>query len=94
MPNRTDALPNIRFTLWVLVFAVNGYIFPFIYTWNWHLWEPKHAMGPLVQVMMFGMRISLTFEDFAHVLKKPKVVRDRSSPCTCSRPREPFFPSE
>lgn len=65
---------RIPFTAWVIAFAASGYFFPAVYTWNWHEWQPKDAIGPLVQLIMFGMGVSLTFDDFARVLKMPRAV--------------------
>jgi len=74
MSNPRLNLPRIPFTVWVLVFAASGYLIPSVYTWEWHGWEPKRAIGPLVQLIMFGMGVTLTFEDFGRVLKMPKAV--------------------
>ncbi len=68
------AVSRIPFTVWVIVFGASGYFFPIVYTWNWHEWQPKNAIGPLVQLIMFGMGVSLKFDDFARVLKMPKAV--------------------
>jgi len=65
---------SLAFTLWVLAFGASAWFFPWIYTWSLHGWEPKHAILPLVQVIMFGMGVTLTFEDFGRVLKMPRAV--------------------
>jgi hypothetical protein len=65
---------SLTFTLWVLAFGASAWFFPWIYTWSLHGWEPKHAILPLVQVIMFGMGVTLTFEDFGRVLKMPRAV--------------------
>lgn len=65
---------HLPFTFWVFVFAGSGYFLPGLYTWNWSGWEPKHAIQPLVQLIMFGMGLTLTVEDFARVLKRPQAV--------------------
>lgn len=65
---------RIPFTAWVILFAASGYYFPQIYTWSWHGWEPKHAILPLVQIIMFGMGVTLTAADFLRVLKMPRAV--------------------
>lgn len=74
MSNSQRLLSRIPFTAWVLAFAASGYLIPAIYTWEWHGCEPKDAIGPLVQVIMFGMGVTLTFGDFGRVLKMPKAV--------------------
>ena len=67
-------LSQIPFTLWVLAFAICGYLFPWLFTWNWEGWELREAISPLVQVIMFGMGVTLTFADFSRVLKMPRAV--------------------
>ena len=74
MKNPVTQLGRIPFTVWVLAFAASGYFLPDIYTWSWHGWEPRDAIGPLVQVIMFGMGVSLTFADFTRVLRLPRAV--------------------
>jgi BASS family bile acid:Na+ symporter len=41
---------------------------------SWGGFELKRTIGPLVQVILFGMGMTLTFDDFARVLKMPKGV--------------------
>lgn len=65
---------SLSFTLWVVAFGVSAWFFPGLYTWSLHEWEPKYAILPLVQVIMFGMGVTLTFEDFGRVLKMPHAV--------------------
>ncbi|MEW4564790.1 bile acid:sodium symporter family protein [Bremerella sp. JC770] len=65
---------QLSFTLAVILFAVSGYFFPSWYVWEFHGWQPRQAIGPLVQVIMFGMGVSLTFADFGRVLRMPKSV--------------------
>jgi len=74
MTNRPTPFPDMSFTAWLIAFAASGYFFPGVYTWSWNSWEPKHAILPLVQLMMFGMGVSLAFDDFGRVLKLPKAV--------------------
>ncbi|QDT98638.1 bile acid:sodium symporter family protein [Gimesia aquarii] len=68
------SVSKIPFTFWVLVFAICGYLFPWLFTWNWEGWELREAISPLVQVIMFGMGVTLTFADFSRVLKMPRAV--------------------
>ena len=65
---------SLAFTVWVLAFGASAWYYPGIYTWTWHGWAPKDAIMPLVQVIMFGMGVTLTFADFGRVLKMPKAV--------------------
>ena len=65
---------SLAFTLWVLAFGASAWFYPWLYTWSWRGWEPKQAILPLVQVIMFGMGVTLTFEDFGRVLKMPRAV--------------------
>ena len=65
---------QFSFTFAVLLFGASGYFLPWLYTWEWCGWEPKEAIAPLVQVIMFGMGVSLTFQDFGRVLRMPKPI--------------------
>jgi BASS family bile acid:Na+ symporter len=64
---------RVAFTLWVLAFGVCAMFFPELFI-SWGGFELKRTIGPLVQVILFGMGMTLTFEDFARVLKMPKGV--------------------
>ena len=48
------AVSRIPFTVRVIVSAASGYFFPIVYAWSWHEWQPENAIGPLVQLIMFG----------------------------------------
>ncbi|MBA2113784.1 bile acid:sodium symporter family protein [Bremerella alba] len=65
---------QLSFTIAVILFAVSGFFLPFLYVWEYQGWQPRQAIGPLVQVIMFGMGVSLTFADFGRVLRMPKSV--------------------
>ncbi|MDZ7618109.1 MAG: bile acid:sodium symporter family protein [Patescibacteria group bacterium] len=65
---------SLAFTAWVFAFVTSALFFPDWYTWQWRGWEPKHAILPLVQVIMFGMGVTLSFADFGRILKMPKAV--------------------
>ena len=65
---------SLAFTAWVFAFAASALFFPRLYTWNWGEWEPRHAILPPVQVIMFGMGVTLTFADFGRILRMPKAV--------------------
>jgi bile acid:Na+ symporter, BASS family len=65
---------SLTFTLWVLAFGTSAWLYPGLYTWSWHGWEPRQAILPLVQVIMFGMGVTLTLADFTRVLAMPRAV--------------------
>ena len=65
---------SLAFTLWVIAFGASAWFAPSLYTWSLHGWQPKQAIVPLVQVIMFGMGVTLTFDDFGRVLKMPRAV--------------------
>jgi BASS family bile acid:Na+ symporter len=56
------------FPLWAVLFSIWAYAQPD--TWA----SLKPAIVPLLSVVMFGMGLGLTVEDFARVLKTPKTV--------------------
>ena len=64
---------SIAFTIWVLAFASAAFFFPRVFK-SWGGFELEKTIVPLVQVILFGMGMTLTFEDFARVLKMPKGV--------------------
>jgi len=65
---------SLAFTVWVLAFGASAWFYPWLYTWSWRGWEPRDAILPLVQVIMFGMGVTLTFADFGRVFAMPKAV--------------------
>jgi len=65
---------KIPFIVWILIFASSGYFLPGLYTWNWSGWQPQDAIQPLVQLIMFGMGITLTFSDFSRIFKQPRSI--------------------
>lgn len=56
------------FALWVLLFAFLAFQFPAYFT------EFRHYIPYLLGIVMFGMGITLTFNDFGEVFKRPKSV--------------------
>lgn len=64
---------SLAFTIWVLVFACCAMFYPRLFI-SWGGFELRETIGPLVQVILFGMGMTLTFDDFARVLKMPKGV--------------------
>lgn len=65
---------GLAFTLWLVAFASSALFFPGLYTWSYHSFRPDRLIFPLVQVIMFGMGVTLTVDDFRRVLKMPKGV--------------------
>lgn len=65
---KISKLAGDTFALWVLLFALLGFFFPQGFTW----------IGPyisiLLGVVMFGMGMTLTLDDFKQIVKQPKKV--------------------
>ncbi|EKF76046.1 Na+ symporter family protein [Alcanivorax hongdengensis A-11-3] len=71
MPDKTDIMLNRLtqlFPLWALLFSALAYWQPALLT------DQKGAIVPLLMVIMFGMGMTLTGEDFLRVIKAPKVI--------------------
>ncbi|MHC4665353.1 MAG: bile acid:sodium symporter family protein [Planctomycetota bacterium] len=64
---------SLAFTVWVLAFGACALFFPRLFI-SWGGFELERTIGPLVQVILFGMGMTLTFDDFARVAKMPKGV--------------------
>lgn len=56
------------FALWVLLFSFLAFQFPEYFT------QFRHYIPYLLGIVMFGMGITLTFNDFGEVFKRPKSV--------------------
>ena len=64
----------LAFTAWVFACITTSFLFPAPFI-AWGNFELKTTIGPLVQIIMFGMGITLTFADFKRVARQPlKVV--------------------
>ena len=50
---------GLAFTLWVLTFAASAWFYPRLYIWPGSDLQPKQLILPLVQVIMFGMGVTL-----------------------------------
>ncbi len=61
------------FSLWVLATGAVAAAFPAWFI-EWHGFELKRTIAPLVQLVLFGMGMTLTFEDFRRVLKMPRAI--------------------
>lgn len=70
---RTGWLHGLGFTFSVFAFGAAAMTFPLAFV-AWGAFELKHAIGPLVQLILFGMGMTLTFADFRRVATMPKAV--------------------
>jgi BASS family bile acid:Na+ symporter len=61
------------FSLWVLATGAVAASFPAWFI-EWRGFELKRSIAPLVQLVLFGMGMTLTFEDFRRVLKMPRAI--------------------
>ena len=71
--NASKQFKSLAFTIWVLAFVACAMFYPDAFI-SWGGFELKETIGPLVQVILFGMGMTLTFDDFARVLKMPRGV--------------------
>lgn len=72
---RSVRFNQLTFATWVLVFATSALLFPAAWI-SWAGEQPEKFIGtrviaPLVQVIMLGMGMTLTFADFARVVRMP-----------------------
>lgn len=63
----------LAFTAWVFACISTAFMFPSPFI-AWGDFELKTTIGPLVQLIMFGMGITLTFHDFTRVVRQPYKV--------------------
>lgn len=59
---------NSLFPLWALLFSITAYMMPQVFT------PYKAQIAPLLIAIMFFMGVTLRLEDFARVLKQPKII--------------------
>lgn len=59
---------NSLFPLWAIIFSLIAFAYPSIFT------PYKEAITPLLGIVMFGMGITLSINDFLLVLKRPAVI--------------------
>lgn len=64
---------GLRFTFMTLAFGSAAFTFPPFFI-SWGDFELSRTISPLVQVILFGMGMTLTFNDFKLVLKRPKAI--------------------
>lgn len=65
---RLSAFVGKTFAIWVLLFAVLAFIVPEQFSWI------APYIVPLLGIIMFGMGLTLSKNDFAEVLKRPRLV--------------------
>src|SRR5690606_10087602 len=65
---RLSAFVGKTFAIWVLLFAFLAFFFPDHYTWI------APYIVPLLGIIMFGMGLTLSKDDFAEVFKRPRLV--------------------
>lgn len=68
-----NRLVGLRFTFMALAFGIAAFTFPSAFV-SWGDFELSKTISPLVQLILFGMGMTLTFEDFKLVLKRPKAI--------------------
>jgi BASS family bile acid:Na+ symporter len=66
-------LHGLGFTFSVFAFGAAALTWPAFFI-SWGGFEWKWTIVPLVQLILFGMGMTLTFEDFRRVLEMPKAV--------------------
>jgi len=66
-------LHGLGFTFMVFATGAAALTFPAAFI-AWGGFELKRAIVPLVQFILFGMGMTLTFDDFARVLRMPKAI--------------------
>ena len=71
--NISQRLKSLAFTIWVLTFVACAMSYPRLFI-SWGGLQLRDTIGPLVQLILFGMGTTLTFDDFARVLRMPKGV--------------------
>jgi BASS family bile acid:Na+ symporter len=67
------ALKPCGFAFWVLAASALAALRPAWFT-AWGGFDLRKTIGPLVQVTLFGMGMTLTFGDFRRVLRMPKAI--------------------
>jgi len=67
------ALHGLGFTFAVLAAGSLAVMHPPLFI-AWGGFELKRSISPLVQLVLFGMGMTLTFEDFRRVLRMPKAI--------------------
>lgn len=71
--NSSQVYKGLAFTVWVLVFAAAAMFYPDILI-TWGTFKLQDMIVPLIQIILFGMGMTLTFEDFVRIIRMPKAV--------------------
>ena len=66
-------LKGLGFTFMVFTFACAAFTYPSFFI-SWGVFELKRMIVPLVQLILFGMGMTLTLDDFKRVLKMPRAI--------------------
>lgn len=66
-------MKNLYFTLAIVVAATIAFFFPEYFT-EINGFQLKELIIPLLQIIMFGMGTTMTYDDFLGVIKMPKAV--------------------
>lgn len=66
-------LQGLGFTFLVFAFGTAALTWPNLFI-SWGGFELRRAIVPLVQLILFGMGMTLSFEDFLRVLEMPRAV--------------------
>lgn len=66
-------MKNLYFTLAIVVAATVAFFFPQYFT-EINGFQLKELIIPLLQIIMFGMGTTMTYDDFLGVIKMPKAV--------------------
>jgi bile acid:Na+ symporter, BASS family len=64
---------SLTFTGWVFAFVICALWYPSCFT-KWGTFESQRVISPLVQIITFGMGVTLTFADFSRILRMPRAV--------------------
>jgi BASS family bile acid:Na+ symporter len=64
---------NLAFTLWVFVAVAAAMYFPWLFQ-TWGGFRLTRSIAPLVQVIMLGMGMTMTYQDFVGVVRMPRGV--------------------
>jgi bile acid:Na+ symporter, BASS family len=66
-------MKGFAFTFWVLTFVSASMSYPEAFR-SWGGFQLSRLIGPLIQIIMFGMGTTLSLGDFSRVLRIPKPV--------------------
>ncbi|MBX5495596.1 MAG: bile acid:sodium symporter family protein, partial [Bryobacteraceae bacterium] len=70
---RSRRFRGFSFTFSVFTFVAAAMFYPAAFR-SWGGFELSRLIVPLIQIIMFGMGVGLSVEDFARALKMPKAV--------------------